>query len=289
VIIAMHHDQDMRNMGGLRKYMPITFWTAFIGSLALIGFPGFSGFFSKDAIIESVHASNLPGAGLSYWLLLISVFVTALYSFRLFFLVFFGKERMDDHTREHLRESPWVVTFPLIMLAIPSVFAGYVIGPVLFGDYFGEAIFVSQEHDVLGHLGAHYHGVLGFVLHGIMAPPFWLAMAGLFSAWLFYLHRPEWAGIVKQRLAIIYSILDRKYGFDDFNERVFAGGGRAVGRLLWRIGDVKLIDGLLVNGTARTVGWISARIRYLQTGYLYHYAFAMIIGLILLLSRFLFE
>ncbi|MEN8130633.1 MAG: NADH-quinone oxidoreductase subunit L [Pseudomonadota bacterium] len=289
VIIAMHHDQDIRNMGGLRKYMPITFWTSLVGSLALIGFPGFSGFFSKDAIIEAVHASHLPAAGMSYWLLLISVFVTALYSFRMFFLVFFGKERMDEHTRHHLRESPWVVTFPLVMLAIPSVIAGLVIGPVLFGDYFGGAIVVAGAHDVLAHLGEHYHGIIGFILHGIMAPPFWLAMAGLITAWLFYLYRPEWAESVKRHLAIIHGILERKYGFDDLYALVFAGGGRAVGRLLWRIGDVKLIDGLMVNGSAKTVAWISSRMRHLQTGYLYHYAFAMIIGLLLLLSRFLFE
>ncbi|MCP4410578.1 MAG: NADH-quinone oxidoreductase subunit L [Gammaproteobacteria bacterium] len=289
VIIAMHHEQDMRNMGGLRKYLPITFWTSLIGSLALIGFPGFSGFFSKDAIIEAVHASHLPAAGMSYWLLLISVFVTALYSFRMFFLVFFGKERMDEHTRHHLREPPWVVTFPLVMLAVPSVVAGLVVGPVLFGDYFGGAITVAGAHDVLAHLGENYHGIIGFILHGIMAPPFWLAMAGLITAWLFYLYRPEWAETVKRRMAIIHGILERKYGFDEFYALVFAGGGRAVGRLLWRIGDVKLIDGLMVNGSAKTVAWISSRMRHLQTGYLYHYAFAMIIGLLLLLSRFLFE
>jgi NADH-quinone oxidoreductase subunit L len=288
VIIAMHHDQDIRNMGGLRKYMPITFWTSLLGSLALIGFPGFSGFFSKDAIIESVHASQIAGAGLAYWLLLISVFVTALYSFRMFFLVFYGKERMDHHTREHLKESPWMVTLPLVLLAIPSVVAGYVVGPVLFGDYFGDAIVVSSTHDVLTKLGENYHGVLGFILHGIMAPPFVLAMAGLISAWFFYLYRPDLADVIKRRLALMHMVLERKYGFDDFNETVFAGGGRALGRLLWNFGDVKLIDGLLVNGAAKTVGWISARIRHLQTGYLYHYAFAMIIGLLVLLSRFLF-
>lgn len=288
VIIAMHHDQDMRNMGGLRKYMPITFWTSLLGSLALIGFPGFSGFFSKDGIIEAVHASHLPGAGLSYVLVLVSVFVTALYSFRLFFLVFYGEERMEEHTRAHLRESPWVVTVPLILLAIPSVIAGYVVGPILFGSFFGGAIVVTPSHNVLAEAGEHYHGIGGYVIHGVLAPPFWLAMAGLASAWYFYLHRPDLADKLKRNLSLIYRVLEYKYGFDNFNETVFAGGGRALGRLLWRVGDVWVIDGFLVNGTARTVGWLSAKIRYLQTGYLYHYAFAMIIGLLLLLSRFVF-
>ncbi len=288
VIIALHHDQDMRNMGGLRKYMPITFWTSLLGSLALIGFPGFSGFFSKDAIIEAVHASQLPGAELSYALVLVSVFVTALYTFRLFFLVFYGEERMDEHTRAHVRESPWVVTLPLILLAIPSVIAGYVIRPVLFGDFFEGAIVVSPSHDVLSQIGEHYHGIGSFVMHGLSAPPFWLAMAGLATAWFFYIYRTDLADRVKQQLALIYRVLDRKYGFDDFNDVVFAGGGRAIGRTLWRMGDVLVIDGLLVNGTAKTVGWLSTKIRHLQTGYLYHYAFAMIIGLLLLLSRFVF-
>ncbi len=288
VIIAMHHDQDMRNMGGLRKYMPVTFWTLLLGSLALIGFPGFSGFFSKDAIIEAVHASHLPGAGLSYVLVLVSVFVTALYSFRLFFLVFYGEERMDEHTRAHLKESPWVVTVPLILLAIPSVISGYVVGPVLFGNFFKGAIVVAPSHNVLAEVGEHYHGIGGYLIHGVLAPPFWLAVAGLASAWYFYLHRPDLADKLKQNLALIHRVLESKYGFDNFNDAVFAGGGRALGRLLWRVGDVWVIDGFLVNGTARTVGWFSTKIRYLQTGYLYHYAFAMIIGLLLLISRFVF-
>ena len=288
VIIALHHDQDMRNMGGLKKYMPITFWTSLIGSLALIGFPGFSGFFSKDAIIEAVHASQLPVSGFSYWLVLISVFVTALYSFRLLFLVFYGKERMDNHAREHLRESPWVVTVPLILLAIPSVLAGYAVGPLLFGTFFEGSIVVSAEHDVLAKLGENYHGVWGFISHGILALPFWLAMAGVGTAWFIYMRRPDLADVVKQRLILIYRALDRKYGFDDFNDFVFAGGGRAIARMFWRIGDVMVIDGLIVNGIAKVVAWISGVIRHLQTGYLYHYAFAMIIGLLLLLSGFVF-
>ena len=289
VIIAMHHEQDMRRMGGIRRYMPITFWTAVLGTLALTGIPGFSGFFSKDAIIEAVHASQITGSGLSYFLVLISVFVTGLYSFRLLFLVFYGEERMDAHTREHLKESPWVVTVPLILLAIPSVLAGYVVGPVLFGDYFAGSIYVAAEHDVLAQLGEGYHGVWGFILHGFMAPPFWLAVMGIATAYYVYMRRPQLADLAAQRLRVLYNILVHKYGFDDFNQLVFAGGGRALGRLLWRIGDVSIIDGLLVNGTAKTVGWISTKIRNLQTGYLYHYAFAMIIGLILLIGRFAFD
>ena len=289
VIIAMHHEQDMRRMGGIRRYMPITFWTAVLGTLALTGIPGFSGFFSKDAIIEAVHASQITGSGLSYFLVLISVFVTGLYSFRLLFLVFYGEERMDAHTREHLKESPWVVTVPLILLAIPSVLAGYVVGPVLFGDYFAGSIYVAAEHDVLAQLGEGYHGVWGFILHGFMAPPFWLAVMGIATAYYVYMRRPQLADLAAQRLRVLYNILVHKYGFDDFNQLVFAGGGRALGRLLWRIGDVFVIDGLLVNGTAKTVGWISTKIRNLQTGYLYHYAFAMIIGLILLIGRFAFD
>ena len=289
VIIAMHHEQDMRNMGGIRRYMPITFWTAVLGTLALTGIPGFSGFFSKDAIIEAVHASQITGSGLSYFLVLISVFVTGLYSFRLLFLVFYGEGRMDAHTREHLKESPWVVTVPLILLAIPSVLAGYVVGPVLFGGFFEGSIYVAEQHDVLAQLGEGYHGVWGFILHGFMAPPFWLAVMGIGTAYYVYMRRPQLADLAAQRLRVIYNILVQKYGFDDFNQFVFAGGGRALGRLLWRIGDVLVIDGLLVNGTAKTVGWISTKIRNLQTGYLYHYAFAMIIGLILLVGRFAFD
>jgi len=287
VIIALHHEQNMRHMGGLRKYMPITFWTTLLGSLALIGFPGFSGFFSKDAIIEAVHASVLPGAGLAYALVLISVFVTALYTFRLFFLVFYGEERMDDHTRAHVRESPWVVTVPLIMLAIPSVIAGYSIEPLLFGEFFKGAIVVAPNHDVLAALGAEYHGIGGLIWHGIWAPPFWLAIAGLGTAWFVYIKRPDLADTVAQRLRWVYRALERKYGFDDLNDFVFAGGGRALGQLLWRWGDAFIIDGVLVNGTAKTVGWISGIIRRVQSGYLYHYAFAMIIGLLLLLSLLL--
>ncbi len=192
VIIAMHHEQDIRKMGGLRRYMPITYVTSLLGSLALIGFPGFSGFFSKDALIEAVHASQIPGAGIAYWAVLLGVFVTALYSFRMFFLVFHGAPRMDEHTREHLKESPAVVTLPLILLAIPSVVIGwFTIGPVLFGDYFGSAIVVAPEHEALAELGQHFHGPASFLVHGLQGPAFWLAMAGLVTAWFVYLRRPR--------------------------------------------------------------------------------------------------
>ncbi len=194
VIIAMHHEQDMRRMGGLRKYMPITYWTALIGAFALIGFPGFSGFFSKDALIEAVHVSTIPGAGYAYWCVLLGVFVTAFYTFRMMFMTFHGKERMDEHTREHLHESPWVVTLPLVLLAIPSVIAGWPdIGPLLFGDFFQGAIFVTPGHDVLMHLKEEFHGPAAFVLHGIKGPAVWLALAGVLTAWYLYLKRPELA------------------------------------------------------------------------------------------------
>ncbi len=289
VIIALHHEQDIRKMGGLKRYMPVTYWTSLIGSLALIGFPGFSGFFSKDAIIEAVHASQLPGAGFAYVMVLSGVFVTALYSFRLFFLVFHGAERMDAHTREHLHESPTVVTWPLILLAIPSAVIGYfTIGPVLFGDYFGHAIFVLPAHDVLAHMGEHFTGPGGSLVHGLMAPAFWLAASGVFVAWFVYMQRPALADVAKSKLIFFYRILERKYGFDEFNAFVFAGGSRGLGRFFWQIGDVRLIDGVLVNGTARAIGWFSGILRRVQTGYLFHYAFAMIVGLLSLLTWFLF-
>jgi NADH-quinone oxidoreductase subunit L len=284
VIIAMHHEQDIRKMGGLKKYMPITYWTSLIGSLALIGFPGFSGFFSKDTIIEAVKHSELPMADFAYPLILMGVFVTALYSFRMFFLVFHGKERMDEHTRSHLHESPWVVTFPLIMLAIPSVLSGYLIDPVVFGNFFAGVIHVDPAHDVIGELASHWHGPLAFIQHGMMAPAFWLAMAGLFTAWFIYMKKPQLAEMVRQRFNWAYVLLDRKYYADEFNQVVFANGSVRLGRLFWKIGDVLLIDQLIVNGAARVVGFFSTELRHIQTGYLYHYSFAMILGLVGLLG-----
>ena len=287
VIIAMHHEQDIRNMGGLKKYMPITYWTMLIGSLALIGFPGFAGFFSKDAIIEAVHHSEIAGSGFAYFSVLTGVFITAFYSFRLFFLVFHGEERMDEHTRSHIHESPSVVTGPLIALAIPSVIVGAIfVGPMLFGDFFSGAISVSEVHDVLAEIGHHFTGWGGFILHGMQGPAVYLALAGVASAWFLYMKRPDIAVMLKERLSIVYRILENKYGFDDFNDKFFAGGSRRLGGSLWRVGDVKVIDGFVVNGTARGVVWLAGALRHLQSGYLYHYAFAMIIGLLLLIVLF---
>jgi NADH-quinone oxidoreductase subunit L len=287
VIIAMHHNQDIRSMGALRKYMPITWITFLIGTLALIGFPGFSGFFSKDAIIEAVSASHVGGSGYAAVLLTIGVFVTALYSFRLYFIVFHGKERMEEATRHHLHETPPVVWVPLVLLAIPSVFIGWMtIEPILFGDWFRGIIHVSPEHDVLAHIGEHYHGQWGFVLHGMAALPFWLALAGFLVAWFVYMMRPSIAEEAKRRLGWLYQVLDKKYGFDEFNQAVFGSGSQGVGKALWTVGDRGLIDGLIVNGSAKAVGWFSQRIRVIQTGYLYHYAIAMILGLVVLLTLF---
>ncbi|MDH4312822.1 MAG: NADH-quinone oxidoreductase subunit L [Gammaproteobacteria bacterium] len=290
VIIAMHHEQDMRKMGGLRKYMPITYWTALIGALALIGFPGFSGFFSKDALIEAVHASHIPGAGYAYFCVIVGVFVTAFYSFRLVFMTFHGKERMDHHTQEHLHESPWVVTVPLVLLAIPSVAIGwFTIEPLLFGGYFGGAIHVAERHDVLRHLAEEFHGAAQFVQHGFSGPAVWLAAAGVALAWLLYLKRPELPARLRERAGGLYTLLENKYYFDWFNENVIAAGSRMLGTALWKGGDVALIDGAAVNGSARLVAWVAQTARGLQSGYLYHYAFATIIGLSVLLAWLLWR
>ncbi|MGB5210189.1 MAG: NADH-quinone oxidoreductase subunit L [Gammaproteobacteria bacterium] len=285
VIIAMHHQQDMRQMGGLRKHLPVTYWTAMIGSLALIGFPGFSGFFSKDAIIEAVHFSSIPGAGYAYVCVLLGVFVTALYTFRMMFLVFFGEERMDAHTRDHLRESPWVVTVPLILLAIPSVVIGWLTEErILFGNYFGGSILVLPSHDVLAEVGRHGTTPGYFLIHGLLAPPFLLAVAGVLAAWYLYLRQPQIPAKFAQRFSRLYQMLLNKFYFDDFNERLLVPASRALGRRLWRTGDEVLIDGGMVNGSARLVGWMSGVVSRVQTGYLYHYAFAMIIGLAAMLG-----
>ena len=289
VIIALHHQQDMRGMGGLRKYMPVTWITSLIGSLALIGFPGFAGFFSKDAIIEAVHLSRVPGHEFAYWCVVAGVFVTALYSFRLYFLVFHGAERMDEQARQHLHESPWVVTVPLVLLAIPSVLIGWIgIEPMLFGEHFGESLHVAPDRDVLAALGERFHGEVGFIAHAFATPPLYLALAGVVTAWFFYMVRPELPALLVARLTPVHSVLIHKYGFDALYEEVFARTGRGVGSLFWRVGDRLLIDGLLVNGSARLVGWFSSLIRHLQTGFLYTYAFAMIIGLVTLMSLFVF-
>ncbi len=287
VIIGMHHEQDMRKMGGLRKYMPITWITCLIGSFALIGFPGTAGFFSKDAIIEAVHASTTPGATLGYLACLFGVFITALYSFRLVFLVFHGESRMDEDTASHVHETPAVVWGPLVALAIPSVIIGAIaIEPMLFGDYFGSSIYVDPENDVLARVGEDYHGVLGFIWHGIWQKPFWFATAGVVVAWYCYLRRPDIPRRIAERTSLVHRMLVNKYGFDVFNDWFFAGGARGTGRLLWQIGDVGLIDGIVVNGSAKFVGWWSGVLRHIQSGYLYHYAFAMILGLLALLAVF---
>ncbi len=284
VIIAMHHEQDIRKMGGLRKYLPITYWTALIGSLALIGFPGLSGFFSKDALIEAVAHAHHEHASAATWIaylsVLLGVFVTALYSFRMFFLVFHGEERMDAETRSHCHEPPWVVWLPLVALAIPSAVIGWLtIGPVLFGDFFGDAIFVRPQNDVLAALGADYHGALGFVLHAFKTPALYLAAAGVITAWFLWLKRPDLPAKIQLRVQPIYKLLEAKYYADALYQSVLAPVGRGIGKFLWGVGDRALIDGLAVNGTARSLGFIGARLRRVQTGYLYHYAFAMVFGL----------
>ena len=289
VIIAMHHEQDIRKMGGLKKYLPITYWTSLIGSLALIGFPFFSGFFSKDLIIEAVHESSLPGAHYAYWMVLLGVFVTAFYSFRMFFLVFHGEERMDEHTKSHLHEPAKVVVYPLIALAIPAVLSGYLLDPMVVGDFFEGVIEVNNEaHPSIDIIKEEYHGVFTFVMHGLISPPFWLAMAGLFSAWFIYLKKPSIAQFGYDKFRFVHTILDRKYFVDDFNMAVFATGALALGKSLWAVGDRFLIDGLMVNGTAKVTGWFSSLVRHIQTGYLYHYTFSIILGVLAIMSWLLF-
>jgi len=289
VIIAMHHEQDIRKMGGLKKYLPITYWTALIGTLALIGFPGGSGFFSKDLLIEAVKESHWHGQGAIYWIsylsVLLGVFVTALYSFRLFFLVFHGDERMDAETKSHLHETPWVITAPLILLAIPSAIIGwFTVKDVLFANYFGESIVVLPAHDVLAHIGESFHGSLALLQHAWQTPVSWLAAAGAFTAWFLYLKRPDIPVAIRSKLSGLYTLLDSKYYFDDLYIKGFASWGRSLGSFLWEKGDLLVIDGILVDGTAKTVGKLAGVMRQLQTGYLYTYAFAMIIGLTMLLS-----
>ncbi len=284
VIMAMHHEQDMRRMGGLRKYLPITYGTFLVGSLALIGFPGTSGFFSKDALIDAVHGSHRVGSGYAYFCVLSGVFITALYTFRMFFMTFHGKERMDHHTQQHLHESPWVVTLPLVLLAIPSAMVGwFTVKAMLFGDFFAGAIKVLPGHDVLARVGEEFQGPGEFILGALQSAPVWLALLGVATAWMFFLRKPEWANSVERSFKWLQIVLLEKYGFDWFNEHVIVAGSRLLGGGLWRIGDQTLIDDGLVNGSARAVGWLGSVMRYAQSGYLYHYAFAMILGLASLL------
>ncbi|QOJ21837.1 MAG: NADH-quinone oxidoreductase subunit L [Gammaproteobacteria bacterium] len=288
VIIAMHHEQNMEKMGGLKRYMPITYWTMFIAALASAGVPGFSGFFSKDAIIEAVHFSNIPGAGFAYFCVLTTVFVTALYTFRLIFMTFHGNTRMDEHTKEHLHESPWVVTLPLIVLAIPTIAAGWFIDPIIFGNYFNNVIHVSPQHDAIEKLSAEFSGISGMMLHAFFTAPFWLSIAGIFTAWLLYSLRTEWPRRIKTRCSYLYNMLNNKYYIDEFYSWIFAGGVRALGTALWRYGDIKVIDGFFVNGTARVVALSATIVRKYQTGYIYHYAFTMIVGIFVILTLWLY-
>jgi len=329
VIIGMHHDQDMRNMGGLRKYMPITWITSLLGSLALIGTPFFAGFYSKDSIIEAVHASNIPGAGFAYFAVLAGVFVTAFYSFRMYFLVFHGEERFgkahahdhhDDHAHDtHAKhggdplaehesdahheeedhghhglapgqkphESPLVVTLPLILLAIPSVIIGFLaIKPMLHGDFFKGVIFVGENHTAMETLREEFHGAVGMAIHGLTTAPFWLALAGVVVAYYCYMINPRVPAWFYAKFKPLHTLLDNKYYMDKFNQAVFAGGARALGNGLWKAGDRALIDGLVVNGSAKAVGWFALLTRKGQTGYIYHYAFVMIAGIALTLAYF---
>ena len=312
VIIGMHHDQDIRNMGGLRKYMPITWITSLLGSLALIGTPFFSGFYSKDSIIEAVQASHLAGAGFAQFAVLAGVFVTAFYSFRMYFLVFHGKENFghahdhahhdahddhDGHDEHHHglapgqkpHESPMVVWLPLVLLAIPSVIIGFLtIEPMLFGNFFQGVIIVDEAHHAMEELKHEFHGPVAMAIHALTSLPFWLALAGVATSYFFYMVKPAIPTAIKKNFSAIYTLLDNKYYMDRFNEIVFSGGARLLGGGLWNIGDKGLIDGLVVNGSAKLVGLLSKGVRLLQTGYLYHYAFVMILGVFGFLTYFMF-
>ena len=301
VIMGVHHNQDIRWMGGLRKYMPITWITTLLASLALIGTPLFSGFYSKDEVIMAVHASNLPGAGFAYFAVLAGVFVTAFYSFRMYFLVFHGKERFDqnpdahhgDHHDHHAtdhspHESPWVVTVPLILLAIPSVVIGFLtIQPMLFGEFFKDAIFVNSDiHKAMTVLAEEFHGPLQLALHGLTSLPFWLALSGVVSAYYLYIVNPALPAAIKSRMLPLYNLLENKYYLDWINENILARGARGLGVVLWKVGDQFLIDGLLVNGAWKMVGRLSGIVRKAQSGYLYHYALVMILGVFVLMTYF---
>jgi NADH-quinone oxidoreductase subunit L len=306
VIIGMHHDQDIRNMGGLWKRMPITWITSLLGSLALIGTPFFAGFYSKDSIIEAVHASHLPAAGFAYFAVICGVFVTAFYSFRMYFLVFHGKEHFhhkpfpgehdhhdDDHGHGHAHEpheSPWVVTAPLVLLAIPSVVIGFLcIEPMLFGDFFKGAIFVNHElHPAMEELKNEFHGATAMALHGLSTLPFFLALGGVVTAFVFYMVAPQIPAMFAKVLRPLIVIGENKYFMDWFNENVLAAGARLLGRGFWKIGDTAIIDGLVVNGSAKLVGLIGSLVRLFQTGYLYHYALVMILGVFALMTWFVF-
>ncbi|MCC5791991.1 MAG: NADH-quinone oxidoreductase subunit L [Legionellaceae bacterium] len=283
VIIGMHHEQDMRKMGGLWRYMPITYLTFLIGGLALCAIPPFAGFYSKDTIIEAVALSTLPGSTYAYYCVALGAMVTAIYTFRALFMTFHGKPKMDEHTRSHLQESPWVVWLPLVLLAIPSVIMGYLLYmPMLFNQptLLASSLFVLPQHNVLAQLGEEIHSPLASALHAPTTMVFWLTVAGIVLTWLAYILLPGLPARLARIFSPIYALLVHKYGFDAFNDLVFVRGGKAFGRLFYRTGDRMLIDGLLVNGTAKTVRWFALKGRMVQTGYLYHYASVMVLGLI---------
>ena len=304
VIMGMHHNQDIRWMGGVRKYMPITWITSLLGSLALIGTPFFSGFYSKDSIIEAVAESHLPAAGFANIAVLAGVFVTAFYSFRMYFLVFHGKERYDQNPDAHHddhhghddhghgdhgpHESPWVVTVPLILLAIPSVVIGYMtIDPMLFGEFFKDAIFVNADkHHVMHELADAFHGPVAMAVHAVSSAPFWLALAGVVVSWYMYLINPAVPAFFARVLRPLIVVLENKYFLDWINENILARGARMLGTGLWQVGDRTLIDGLVVNGSWKVVGWVSGVVRWFQSGFLYHYALVMILGVFMLMTYF---
>jgi NADH-quinone oxidoreductase subunit L len=308
VIMGMHHNQDMRYMGGARKYMKITWITCLLGSLALIGTPGFSGFFSKDSIIEAVHFSKLPGSGFAYFAVMAGVFVTAFYSFRMYFLTFHGKERYDDAHKAHHHddhhddhehhglakgekphESPWVVTLPLILLAVPSVIIGWIaIEPMLFGKFFSNVITVAPQHEAMAKLGAMFAKgkEMGMMTHALSVLPLYLAAGGVGLAYYLYMVKPEMPAKIARTFSAVHKTLENKYGFDTFNEKFFAGGSRLLGQGLWKVGDQGLIDGLLVNGSARVIGGLAGLVRFVQNGIVSHYAFFMILGVFGFLTYF---
>jgi NADH-quinone oxidoreductase subunit L len=313
VIIGMHHNQDIRWMGGVRKYMPITWITSLLGSLALIGTPFFAGFYSKDSIIDAVHESHLWGSGFAYFAVLAGVFITAFYTFRMYFLVFHGKERYDQnpdvhghdadagdeepdhghHQEAHAKphETPWVVWLPLVLLAIPSVVIGFMtIAPMLYGDFFKDAIVVNGEkHRAMEELAQAFHGPVAMAIDALTSAPFWLALGGVVLSYLMYMVFPAWPAAIQRMFSPIYVLLDNKYYMDWFNENILARGTRLLGTGLWKGGDQVLIDGLLVNGSWKTAGWISGVIRRFQSGYLYHYALSMILGIFVLMTYFVWR
>ncbi len=309
VIIGMHHNQDIRWMGGVRKYMPITWITSLLGSLALIGTPFFAGFYSKDSIIEAVHESHLAGAGFAHFAVLAGVFVTAFYSFRMYFLVFHGKERYDQNPEHHHdghhddhghgdhhgkaehhepHESPWVVTAPLLLLAVPSVVIGFMtIQPMLFGEFFKDAIVVNAaQHPAMAEMAKVFHGPVQMAMHALTTAPFWLALSGVAVAYYLYMVNPALPAAIQRRVQPLYTLLDNKYYMDWFNENILARGARGLGMGLWKGGDQAVIDGLLVNGSWKVVRWVSGVVRWFQSGYIYHYALVMIVGVFVLMTYF---